>query len=115
MDVCPAPGTSIHESHLAQSFDACQDRLEAARSERAFSVLKKERVIGCRLMVGTESVRALRNVSPDVVFVGEGDDILEFQVRTAMSSQSRQLTLIDDDKQPHPKVNEHPEFTHSMS
>ena len=92
-------------SDLAQRFNRCQDHLDEVLSEKSTSILTQKRIIGCTTTAAAKYARELRSASPGVVLVEEAGEILESHVLTAMSSQTKQLTLIGDHKQLRPKVN----------
>jgi hypothetical protein len=92
-------------SDLAQRFNRCQDHLDEVLSEKSTSILTQKRIIGCTTTAAAKFARELRSASPGVVLVEEAGEILESHVLTAMSSKTKQLTLIGDHKQLRPKIN----------
>ena len=91
--------------NLAQRFRHYQVRLDEALNEKTASILKQKRVIGCTTTAAAKYARDLQNASPGVILVEEAGEILESHILTAISSNTKQLTLIGDHKQLRPKVN----------
>jgi len=92
---------------LKERYDRCETNLQKVFAKGKFGILRQKRVIGCTTSAAAMYTKDLQNVSLGIILVEEAAEILEAHVLTTISSETKQLVLIDDYKQLRPRVNNH--------
>ena len=87
------------------SFNRCENTVREALSQLEAEIVERKQIVACTTTAAAKYTKQIQNAAPGIILVEEAGEILESHIITALSSSTRQLTLIGDHQQLRPKVN----------